>query len=80
MYGVHFKIVKLTIDGMLRLSVEMELSCVIFLWSTINLLSDIRGESHWSSDFILEIDLHGVSVEFWFSLEWVLVDFCELIS
>jgi hypothetical protein len=46
MNGMHFEVSVLSIDGMLRLGVEMELKSVILFWGTIDLFGDVGGECH----------------------------------
>lgn len=46
MYGMHFEVSVLSIDGMLGLGVEMELKSVILLRGTIDLFGDVGSECH----------------------------------
>jgi hypothetical protein len=46
MNRMHFEVSVLSIDGMLRLGVEMELKSVILLWGTIDLLGDVGSKCH----------------------------------
>jgi hypothetical protein len=78
---VHFEVIKFSIDGMLRLGVEMELKSFVLFRGTIDLLGDVGHERHtWVLFASVEIDLDGVSVEFGRRLPWILIDFSELIG
>lgn len=80
MNSVHFKVEKLTIDGMLGAVVEMELDTVVMSWGAVDLLGNIGGEHHRTANNVLEINLDGVAIPLGSSLIWVLVEFRELID
>ena len=77
---VHFEICILSIDGMLRWGMEMELSSVVFFTSTIDLLGNVGCEHHWSRYLPSEINLYGVPVKFGLSHKWILVNLSKFIS
>ena len=81
MDGMHFKIVSLTLYGMLRLSMEMELNTVISFWWFISCISKIRVERLNVLTLFIDWNLSGMTIPSNIDLgSLISVDFGESIK